>query len=324
MSARKKPISEVMRVVQPWLDDDASGDLGELMRQVQWLGRELYGDYEPNAYESFDERFGKWIGNVGDELDQKILFQLLRHLFFVGRREFEALCRSAFTGPVTRWLIDMENIPVDAPDAANRLAIAIEQTWFCPVTDSMRINAFLKLNHVEGKQFRPDWRSLARFADKAKLDDYMTKNHLRRIVLLEDFVGSGLQMSGPAEFAASSFPDLGIMLCPLVCGPKGVQAGERLEKKYPNLRFAPILRIPDDALIHVTAQPGEPPIFEEIRRLVLKTSGKLAPNNQPSPFGFKKVGALVVMYSNCPNNTLPVIHNDSEGWQALFPRIRRN
>lgn len=316
--------NEVMRIVEPWLEEDSDGRLLELMRQVQWLGRELYGDYEPNRYESFDERFAKWISNVESENDKKTLFDLLDQIFFVGRREFEALCRAAFSGPVSRWLVDVAGIPVDAQDATDRIAAAVESTWFCPVTDSMRINAFLKLNQIEGKQYRPDWRSLQQFGDPGKILKHMEKSGLQRLVLLEDFVGSGTQMSPPVEFAAANFPKLQILLCPLVVCPKGVEAGEKLEKKYDNLRFSPILRISEHTLIYEKAQAGEQEIFTRIRKLVKSNKNRLSNANRSKPFGFRDVGALIVMYSNCPNNTLPIIHNDSKNWKALFPRIRRN
>src|ERR1700733_4378902 len=122
--------NEVMRIVEPWLDDDQDGQISELMRQVTWLGKELYDDYEPNAYDTFDDRFGKWICNVDDDADKKTLFELLHHVFFVGRREFESLCRAAFSGPITRWLIDVESIAIDADDVADHLAAAVERTWF--------------------------------------------------------------------------------------------------------------------------------------------------------------------------------------------------
>ncbi|MDU0342988.1 phosphoribosyltransferase-like protein [Bosea rubneri] len=313
-----------MRIVEPWLEGDQDGYFLELMRQVQWLGRELYSDYEPNRYETFDERFGKWIGNVESESDQKTLFELLDQIFFVGRREFEALCRAAFSGPISRWIVDVETIAIDAQNSAELISAAVESTWFCPVTDSMRINAFLKLNHIEGKQFRPDWRSLQQFGDPNKIRRHMAESGLRRLVLLEDFVGSGTQITPPAEFAAANFPEMQILLCPLVICPKGIEAGEALEQRFDNLTFSPVLRTTEQALVHEKAKAGEKEIFTRVRKIINSNKHRFTNPNRRKPFGFREVGALVVMYSNCPNNTLPIIHNDSKNWKALFPRIRRN
>ena len=316
--------NNLMRTVEPWTEGDSEGRFAEMMRHLNWLGRRLYSDYEPNAYSTFDEQFGKWIENVEDEADKKTLFELLEYLFFVGRREFEALCRAAFTGPISRWIIDSESIDVAAADAVSKITAAVKDTWFCPVTDSMRINAFLKLNRIEGKQHRPDWRSLTEFGDPRKIKAYMDTNELKRLVLLEDFVGSGTQMKNTAEFAASCFDSLPVLLCPLVCCPGGVETGEKLAARFENFVFEPILRISGHTILRETAGNDEPAVFARVRTLIASEKKRWLKTNREKPYGFEDVGALVVMYSNCPNNTLPIIHNNSSKWKALFPRIRRN
>ena len=57
-------------------------------------------DYEPAQFERFEERLDRWIHNVADEKDQQTLFLLLNYLFFIGRPEFESLCRAAYNGNV--------------------------------------------------------------------------------------------------------------------------------------------------------------------------------------------------------------------------------
>jgi hypothetical protein len=104
-------MTALLDAVGPWLDGENGGRIAELMAQIEWLGRKLYQDYEPSAHESFDERFGKWIANVAAEQDRRSLFDLLDHVFFVGRREFEALCRAAYNRHVIRWLLELNSIP---------------------------------------------------------------------------------------------------------------------------------------------------------------------------------------------------------------------
>ena len=41
--------------------------------------------------------------------------------------------------------------------------------------------------------------------------------------------------------------------------------------------------------------------------------------------GFRNTGANVVLFSNCPNNTLAIMHYDgSDSWEPLFPRNSRS
>jgi hypothetical protein len=313
-----------MDAVQPWLNGEDGDRVAELMRQAEWLGRKLYQDYEPNEYESFDERFGKWVANVDSDRDRRSLFNLLDHIFFVGRREFEALCRAAYNGEILRWIIDRVDAPIDAPDTNEIIREAVGRTWFCPITDSMRINAFLKVNQLEGQSHRPDWRSLARFADPEKVRRYMDASKLDRVVLLEDFVGSGTQMKSAAEFAAETSDRVPFLIVPLICCPKGVEVGERLKAEYANFHFSPVLEISDRLLLREEPREGEPAAFSEARSLTLNVRDRFDARNAAEPFGFKSTGALVVMYSNCPNNTVALIHNESEHWKALFPRIQRS
>ena len=42
-----------------------------------------------------------------------------------------------------------------------------------------------------------------------------------------------------------------------------------------------------------------------------------------TPFGFKNGGLAIVLYSNCPNNSLPIIWSNDGGWVPLFLRHER-
>ena len=65
----------------------------------------------------------------------------------------------------------------------------------------------------------------------------------------------------------------------------------------------------------------------EVRDLIRRVRSNLnEPRRDPDSrryHGYKGTGGIVVLYSNCPNNTLPIIHDETDHWNALFPRIRR-
>jgi hypothetical protein len=44
---------------------------------------------------------------------------------------------------------------------------------------------------------------------------------------------------------------------------------------------------------------------------------------RPTPFGFKNGGLPIVLHSNCPNNTLPIVWEERGGWHPLFRRFER-
>lgn len=316
-------------LLRTWALQDSNGEdsLFAVNDAVQYLAKKVFDDYEPSQFDRFEDRLDRWLGNVESETDKQSLFKLLHHLFFVGRPEFESLCRAALHGPITRWLVDTQNLDIADPTIATNISAAISDTWFCPITDSMRINSFLKVNNLDGKSHRPDWRSLGRFGDPEKVRDYIKKNSIRRIVLLEDFVGSGTQMRSAVNFAAKSSFGVPILVCPLIVCPAGDRVGGDLALQYADVSYEPVMHVPENLLIRHEAGEGEPPLYSNIRDLILREKVRLAepePDEESRKYhGFKNTGAVIALYSNCPNNTLPIIHDQTEHWDALFPRIRR-
>jgi hypothetical protein len=165
----------------------------------------------------------------------------------------------------------------------------------------MRINSYLKVNQLEGRSHQPDWRSLRKFGDPDKLREFIAANTIRRVVLLEDFVGSGTQMRSAVRFAAKLSPDFQILACPLIICPDGDAVGRELSDRFPNVAFEPVLRIAPGMLIKPEAQPGEPPLHAAIRSLTQRVRDRLAApgRDEESYHGFKQTGAVFAMYSNC-------------------------
>ena len=198
----------------------------------------------------------------------------------------------------------------------------VERTWFCPITDSMRINSFLKLNNLRGHDYRPDWRSLVEFGDPGKVTAYIARESILGIVLLEDFVGGGSQMTSAIEWAANYVPHLPILVVPLVCCPAGVEQGKTLASRYKNVTFSPVLKVREPLLLKSSSQLGEPAIFRKARDLITAEQHRLDEWHS-APFGWDGVGAIISLFTNCPDNTLPIIFHSGPAWEALFPRLRR-
>jgi hypothetical protein len=313
-------MSRIHEIVNPWLENDNSDDLARLKDDLVWLQDLLYKEYEPCAYQTFDDRIESWLRNLDDEADQQSMFRLLRHLFFVGRPQFESLCRASFNDTINRWIVDQASIDILKPALARYIDNEIGHTWFCPITDSMRINAFLKINNLKGHSHRPDWRSLAKLACPIKVRLFVSQFNVKRIVLLEDFVGTGEQMAETVTWAAQALPDIPVLVIPLVCCPEGVKTGAHITEKFANVSFKPTLSLSTELFLKKGEVEGEPATFGTARALIEKIKDRWT----AQAFGYGETGAIVASYSNCPDNTLPMIHEESESWAALFPRITRN
>ncbi len=303
--------------------------------QIRFLERWLFNDYEPSKGPSpdFASRLEHWIlSNAKEsEEDQKHLFRLVPHMFFVGRAEFDTLYRAAFNGPIARWLIDQNNLYLDDPTSSVKLKAAIDATWFCPITDSMRINGFYHVNNIAGRDYRPDWRSIARFGSKARICRYIRDEKIQQIVLIEDFVGSGSQMKKAVEFASRLPGKIPILILPLIVCPEGAELGESLVNIHkPRISYSSVVSLKKNVFITPTPVAGEDELYSKIRELVVrlyeKVSGKKWPidlSKPYGPYGYRDTGGLFVSYANCPDNTLPIVHNTYTTWEPLFPRATR-
>lgn len=330
----------IEQLVRKWSSDD----LTKINRRIVDLERWLYKTYEPNKFGPYDfwARLERWIDNVTSDTEKQLLFRLLIEVLYLGPFEFEALYRGAYQGPIARWLIDTCKIDIFEQDGQKNLITATEETWFCPVTDSFRINAFFHVNNLPaGANLRPDWHSLLKLGDTEKINSYCLKHKIKRLVLLEDFVGGGSQSLDAVRFAATTVNDLKVLFVPLVICPKGAAKARQLAielcaNRPESLRYSSAMELPEDAFLNSAQSPYAEPnaLVTALRDLIVSSYQKVSGGRQPgaekphSPFGFPHedpTGGLVVMYSNTPNNTLPLIHwSPAEGtWQPIFPRHSR-
>ena len=289
--------------------------------QIDYLNIKLYQDYEPaiGPKPNFDQRLIDWIENIQEEEDKKLLFRLIPRLFYVGKKEFDTLYRIAFSSVGMRWLIEVNNLSFDN-NLQKNLNDSVNQTWFCPITDSMRINQFYHLNGIKGADKRPEWRSLSEFGSTEKLNAYIEKKGFRQIVLLEDFVGSGNQINNPIRYAAKTFPNISFLLVPIIMCPKAKEVMEQIESDCKNVRVRPVIELDPDQFIREKREENE----SEFNKKVFDLSNAIHPRMRKaglrSPaLGFRRIGGLVVLHTNTPNNSLPLVWS-SDDWSPLFNR----
>lgn len=329
----------IERLVKSW----GSNDLSVVNRQIAHLERWLFKSYEPDKFNSGDfwHRLNECFSKLNTDAEKQSIFHLVTKILYLGPVEFEELYRCAYDGPIARWLVDLEGIDVFATDASVKLKQAARETWFCPVTDSFRVNAFFHINNLSvGTSLRPDWRSLCELADEGKLNNYCVANGIKRLVLLEDFVGGGSQSMSAVHFAATLTHGLNVLFVPLVICPGGHTRALALErvlcaKRADSLRYEAVLRLPDNAFLTPTSAPIDidDPMLGVLRQTIedtyIRVSGGAPLGTKPyHPYGYpvnKPTGSLVVMYSNTPDNTLPLIHWRPAGssWSPIFPRHTR-
>jgi len=93
------------------------------------------------------------------------------------------------------------------------------------------------------------------------------------------------------------------------------------------LQVRPVLKLDD--VVFVNPDGGTKDLlFSRIHTLAQAVQARLIgrPDTSGGPFGYGSRGATVVLFSNTPDNTLPLVHHNAQPpskWQALFPRVSR-
>lgn len=295
----------------------------------------IFKEYEPCIYgDSFRVRLENWLKNLVDEPDeQKQLFILMKYFSFISRREMDALYRSAFTNIIVKWLMDNEGYDFETEGLSMQIEGELKKTWFCPGSDSMRISQFFHINNIQSEvKIRPDWFSLASLdnrpkdnepSDMAKIvKNFSKENGIKNLVIIEDFVGSGTQMSRPLCVAAKT--DLRILFIPLVLAEYGLKKLLGVCSKN-NITFAPLVVLEKSNFINCEKHESEPKVYEKIREISQKYfSSRLKNENvHIKKFGFGNMGNTCILFSNCPNNSLPLFFQKTDNWSPLFPRAGR-
>lgn len=338
--------------------DSATGRFESILNRLEWFGKNEWNRYLPaensNCSTQYMVRLAEWIGNVDTDEDRQLLLEYALNVAFFSHDDLCALYRTAFSGVITRWVIEQEKLSLDDVNFQSRLDEELHQrTWYCPVTDSMDINEFYHANHIVGVSHRPGFALLKMLDEPTdndgvdgptrlmkNLEKYIGNPNprciappLKRLVLLEDFVGTGTQSAGALKWAAKNL-GIPILFVPLVICAPGVEELTKIAAKHAmNVYVHPLLKLDKRDLLGENRKnvPGIPNA-ERIEMMAQDrfqqiaggqhTDVNIAPH---TAFGFKKTGASFVSYSNTPNNTLPLIHHQPKtgGWRPLFPRSAR-
>lgn len=296
--------------------------VGETLKEIRFHAKLRYWQFTPTYATDFESRVIEWLSNPGlEDRDRGALLDLIPEVQFIDRDDMFALYRVAFKQQISRWLMDQVGLNFAQGESAlkREIGAAIRQTWLCPITDSMDIGQFCHVNGIRAAFHRPQWQTLRGFGSIEKIQAFLKENALKRIVLLEDLVGSGKQAKEVLAFAKEKLvPEYPVLFVPLAISVVGLKNLRSTCKAYPQMRIEPVLTLP--LSVHVREEPlsGEPPFVENARTIIEKNKGRFR-----HPFGFRRVGSLLVSYANCPNNAPQLLWGDGRRWRGLFPRVSR-
>ena len=252
-----------------------------------------------------------WLGQFESNKDQRLMFKLLESTKFYG----EQLVAEKFGSVVThlkKWTIERrklgqrtrKDILVTYLGGPGKSGAQFARK-FCEVSNIVKVNVCSFPNLPK------------RFANQ---------NDTQAIVILEDYIGSG-------QSAITAFEkmdqEIGNQLreakCQLFFFAICANESSRIlvEQKVASLQLPIEIVVGDTLTTADKAFDTNNDIFESnsdrlhAERLAKEIGIKL---ERKWPLGYEDGQSLVVFYSNCPNNSLPILHKGDANWRPLFKR----
>ena len=351
-------VEELRNLVRKWDfemtgDASAKSEYGFILDQLDYHAAREWRVYLPAENPVFNpsyiERLAAWIGNMTVEADQKLFLKYAARISFFSHDDFAALYRTAMEREITRWVASQVAARL-GPHGWQSFHALIEReihrhTWFCPITDSMDINEFYKVNHLKGVGHRPGFATLEMLAtgegnlvpqlaenvrrymanpSSEPLDPRRRCPPLNRIVLLEDIVGSGSQCIDAVRWAVANLGKP-VLFVPLILCPNGVEAlRNEVLHSAGRLTVRPVIELRRSDLLGPERQGASGwPITVEMEELAARCAPRASLNMDT--FGYRSTGCSITTFSNTPDNTLPLVHHKPANgtWEPLFPRIFR-
>ncbi len=294
---------------------------------INYKEKYFFNGFSPTSgsdHLGFSERLEEWINNVDSEKEQKALFEFVLNIHFITHEDMKALFSSAYSGPIKRWLIDNKNIKFDCNLDANLETQLKSKTWYTSLTD-MNLGDFYRVNHIQGIDVRPDFKTLVNLGDPRIIESYIKENGFEQIVMIEDFIGSGATFAGIVSKLASFLTNIPILFTPQIICTDGLDYIKNCLKSYKYWQIDPVLVVNKNDCIHpdldISNHRFKQTIIEIARNFSMQFESDSDLDNWI--YGFGKTGSLIVLYSNTPDNTMPIIWRKTENWNALFIRSSR-
>ena len=286
------------------------------------------------------------------ETEQRYAFVLARKVLFFNRNQIISLLSEVW-GNIKKELLRLASDRLslclsELVFRTNSISDELDRSLFVPLSDS---GHFMEFRH----HCIPEGRSsmLIPCVDRLLLPvdlhavDFIEGvkreyQHRPNLFIIEDFSGSGTSAKGKIKKIIDNYNFANIYFCPLIITDMakeslgglvgyaekhdirfGMLPGISLGEEY-SIASADSERIWTSAEREALARISEKYFRSHFKdNAYLYSDHKNPEPSQATPLGFGNCGLPLVLYSNCPNNSLPILWADNNGWRPLFHRYER-
>ena len=300
------------------VDGDASETIQRLAEeeQRQRVGaaeirdlRDKLPPYQSKPIEAEDIR--AWLDQFPDMPSQRLALKVLQAVRFVSNLEVRKLFEEIHAHARRSTTIQVE------PDKRYRREFALVYVERDGKSASLMAKQYAHANKIHATGV----------TSAARLEDYLAKNECERVVVVDDFIGTGrtatdrlIEHAGLMRQAAAA-TGRDVVLGVACAFQSGVRAVEQAiaDAELPVEICVGEMLMDSDRCFHESAGIFDSTEERLIAKRLFETTARSIGSNEP--LGTGDCEGLLVFEHNCPNNTLPLLWKRSDGWTPLFARI---
>jgi len=340
----------------------AKGSYERYFENIKILRELKFIQYQPISHpidKDFLDRLIEWLYQFSKE-DQPYLFYFSSKIIYFTYEQLLVLMENLYERKIKRLLlnkvIEKKNFePYSYLKAQKFFDSELKKTFFVGLTDSSRINEFCHRieeikRHIntglslETLLFSTKKRLTTsedkikeickKFEKKILSVDELIKDK-ERLVILEDFCGSGSDVINYLSFIEESYLHFTeIIISPYIITfkakrkiEKWINTSKRSRQYY--LTYGTLIPEEmkcfdqDNSYLKTDWFHKTDDICEKIKEISEKTYEKIFQQAFPHKYGFGNLKIAFVYYFNCPDNSLPIIWFNKLDWKPLFKRSSR-
>lgn len=304
-----------------------SNRFDELERKIKTLHNMAWRDKW--AWNS--DQLSKWLSNFENEEERlNAMFLLSKFMYFDNETIRELMVRvyeDLYKRPVIYSIRKKHDGTTDTSIIKNEFKEVLERTRFLSLGNPSESSAhllyfFRQENYLQSKLFISPHELFAHTKNGDEINATLMLDGIDRIVLLDDFCGSGDQATtfhdSVVKFIKADSPQIQISYYALFAIEDGLE-------KVRGLSFdqAEAIFVLDESY-KCFSDVSRFFIEEEDKKLMSvckEMCERYGKRISSIPLGYKDCQMLLGFHHNTPNNTLPIFWQEKNGWHPMFKRF---
>lgn len=323
-------------------------------QRIQFLAETKYNRYDQYLPgETFQYRLIKWLVNF-DKKDRDTAMEVVDNLVYLDNHQLRALAVSTFWNSLRAIQDDVLNdlkgkrvLQIHLQKRDGQTLEALKRSVYIAVADDVMFDYFRRRAQRRVQDFAKDnFVEYYKLHEQCQKDDLNNLENIDRIFLIDQLCGSGTTFlrkeNGNWKGKIDRFFDIWgnleskrIYYMPYIMSSVGnvrvmtiLEEWKKEEEVGQQIDVIPTLEVPMSSCLSENPY-GPIDMKKPVAGLCEKyfkdcILDEHTRRGGECKWGFGGAGLALVINTNCPNNTMPVVWCNCDGWFPLFPRLEHH